>query len=106
MVIEEGIGGALACVCCRRGKKGVDGWSHNIYKEMAVKDLKKEYVRIKNDKYRFKGKILKGEYPNSLQVKTYIEGLEKKQRQIKEILNKCLRESKVSKVQNTLDAFD
>lgn len=36
-----------------------EGFSNNIYKEMSIKDLKKEYKRIKNDKYRYRAHILK-----------------------------------------------
>ena len=36
-----------------------EGFSNNIYKEMGIKDLKKEYKRIKNDKYRYRAHILK-----------------------------------------------
>lgn len=36
-----------------------EGFSNNIFKEMGIKDLKKEYKRIKNDKYRYRAHILK-----------------------------------------------
>ncbi len=52
-----------------------EGFSNNIYKEMCVKDLKNEYKRIKNDKYRFRAHVLKSRLEKD-KVQYYIERLE------------------------------
>ena len=43
---------------------------------MNISDLKREYMRIKNEKYKYRAKVLKKEYPNSIEVQYYIERLE------------------------------
>jgi hypothetical protein len=83
----------LQCVCCKKAQISFDeGFSENIYRDMSVRDLKREYQRIRQEKYRYRGKVLKGEYPESPPVTHYIECLVQKQRQIKEVLNVWLRE--------------
>jgi hypothetical protein len=74
------------------------GFSGNIYREMSVKDLKREYKRIRKEKYRYRGKVYNGDYPDTAAVKHYITCLEQKQRQIKELLNAWLKEHKFKKV--------
>ena len=66
----------LQCICCKKAQISFDeGFSENIYRDMSVRDLKREYQRIKQEKYRYRGKVLKGEYPDSLPIKHYIECL-------------------------------
>jgi hypothetical protein len=48
-----------------------EGFSNNIFKEMGIKDLKKEYKRIKNEKYRYRAHILKQRLEKT-QIQYYI----------------------------------
>jgi hypothetical protein len=69
----------LQCLCCKKAQITFDeGFSENIYRDMSVRDLKREYQRIKKEKYRYRGKILKGEYLDSPPIRHYIECLVQK----------------------------
>jgi hypothetical protein len=65
--------------CCKRDDMQEDdpneGFSNNIYKEMSIADLKSEYKRIKNEKYKFRAHVLKNRLPKD-QIQYYIERME------------------------------
>ena len=66
-------------------KPGEPLFSNNIYREMPVIDLKKDYHRTKTEKYQHRTDIAKGIIDKELMGK-YVEILDRKQLAIKEVL--------------------
>jgi hypothetical protein len=80
-------------------------YSANIYEEMTIDDLKKEYHKTKNEKYHYRAEV-RLERLKQADMQYLMTRLDEKTKAVKKLLNAYLKEAKISKVLNTIDAFD
>ena len=80
-------------------------YSANIFEEMTIDDLKKEYQKTKIEKYHYRAEV-RLERLKLADVEYLMGRLDEKTKAVKTLLNAYLKEAKISKVLNTIDAFD
>ena len=80
-------------------------YSANIFEEMTIDDLKKEYQMTKIEKYHYRAEV-RLERLKVADVEYLMNRLDEKTKAVKTLLNAYLKEAKISKVLNTIDAFD
>ena len=80
-------------------------YSANIFEEMTIDDLRKEYQKTKTEKYHYRAEV-RLERLKQGDMEYLMRRLDEKTRAVKTLLNGYLKKAKISKVQNTIDAFD
>jgi hypothetical protein len=83
--------------CCKKSaEKEQSDFSDNIYKELKIPDLKREYQKSKQEKFQLRADILKGDFDkDDPLLNYYMARLEEKFKSIKDLLNKWLREKRL-----------
>jgi len=82
-------------------------YSNNIYREMIIDDLKLEYNRTKNEGNDYRAVIETGVIKKEIKAVEYmLRRYDIKKRTIKEMINRWLRQSYITEVLDTNDAFD
>jgi ATP-dependent Lon protease len=79
--------------------------SSNIYQELSIEDLKAEYEKNKAEKFFCLEQIHKSVLDGK-KLAYFLDRLNQKSNDIKQLINKWLIEAKISEANDTLDAFD